>query len=100
MKTWIPDARNFAYLTWKQVDALNREETLPGVADRRGRTTRTSFAARHRYAASTTTCSAKGLALLPTRCQSTLCRRSATARAMNTWDFLERCLSPRRPSWP
>ncbi len=22
MKTWIPDARNFAYLTWKQVDAL------------------------------------------------------------------------------
>jgi creatinine amidohydrolase len=28
MKTWIPDARNFAYLTWKQVDALLREETL------------------------------------------------------------------------
>ncbi|MGB7267794.1 MAG: creatininase family protein [Terracidiphilus sp.] len=28
MKTWIPDERNFAYLTWKQVDALSREETL------------------------------------------------------------------------
>ena len=28
MKTWIPDARNFAYLTWKQVDALPRELTL------------------------------------------------------------------------
>lgn len=28
MKTWIPEARNFAYLTWKQVDALPRESTL------------------------------------------------------------------------
>ena len=28
MKTWIPDARNFAYLTWKQVDELPRESTL------------------------------------------------------------------------
>ncbi len=28
MKTWIPDARNFAYLTWKQVDALARDHTL------------------------------------------------------------------------
>jgi creatinine amidohydrolase len=28
MKTWIPDARNFAYLTWKQVDALPRTNTL------------------------------------------------------------------------
>jgi creatinine amidohydrolase len=28
MKTWIPDARNFAYLNWKQVDALSRELTL------------------------------------------------------------------------
>jgi creatinine amidohydrolase len=28
VKTWIPDARNFAYLTWKQVDALPREKTL------------------------------------------------------------------------
>jgi creatinine amidohydrolase len=28
MKTWIPDARNFAYLTWKQVEALPRESTL------------------------------------------------------------------------
>ena len=28
MKTWIPDARNFSYLTWKQVDALPRETTL------------------------------------------------------------------------
>jgi creatinine amidohydrolase len=28
VKTWIPDARNFAYLTWKQVDALPRETTL------------------------------------------------------------------------
>lgn len=28
MKTWVPDARNFAYLTWKQVDALPRDKTL------------------------------------------------------------------------
>src|ERR1700736_4230377 len=28
MKTWIPDARNFAYLNWKQVDTLPRESTL------------------------------------------------------------------------
>ena len=28
MKTWVPDARNFAYLSWKQVDALSRAETL------------------------------------------------------------------------
>lgn len=28
MKTWVPDARNFAYLTWKQVDALPRATTL------------------------------------------------------------------------
>jgi creatinine amidohydrolase len=28
VKTWIPDARNFAYLTWKQVDALPRTQTL------------------------------------------------------------------------
>ncbi len=28
MKTWIPDARNFAYLTWKQADGLPRESTL------------------------------------------------------------------------
>jgi creatinine amidohydrolase len=28
MKTWIPDTRNFAYLTWKQVDTLPRDSTL------------------------------------------------------------------------
>jgi creatinine amidohydrolase len=28
VKTWVPDARNFAYLTWKQVDALPRATTL------------------------------------------------------------------------
>lgn len=28
MKTWIPNERNFAYLNWKQVDALPRESTL------------------------------------------------------------------------
>ena len=28
MKTWIPDSRNFAYLAWKQVDALPRDSTL------------------------------------------------------------------------
>ena len=28
MRTWIPDARNFSYLTWKQVVALPRESTL------------------------------------------------------------------------
>ncbi|KAA6457595.1 creatininase family protein [Acidobacteria bacterium AB60] len=28
MKTWIPDHRNFAYLSWKQVEALPRAQTL------------------------------------------------------------------------
>jgi creatinine amidohydrolase len=28
MKSWIPEARNFAYLNWKQVDALPRDKTL------------------------------------------------------------------------
>jgi creatinine amidohydrolase len=28
MRTWIPDERNFAYLTWPQVDALDREAAL------------------------------------------------------------------------
>ena len=28
MRTWIPNTRNFAYLNWKQVDALARESTL------------------------------------------------------------------------
>jgi creatinine amidohydrolase len=28
MKTWIPDARNFAYLNWKQVEALPKDDTL------------------------------------------------------------------------
>jgi creatinine amidohydrolase len=28
VRTWIPDARNFSYLTWKQADALPRDRTL------------------------------------------------------------------------
>lgn len=28
MKTWIPDGRDFSYLSWKQVDALPRASTL------------------------------------------------------------------------
>ena len=28
MRTWIPDARKFAYLNWKQVEALPKDETL------------------------------------------------------------------------
>lgn len=28
MKTWIPDSRNFAYLNWKQVEALPKDSTL------------------------------------------------------------------------
>jgi creatinine amidohydrolase len=28
MKTWIPDARQFAYLNWKQVEALPKDDTL------------------------------------------------------------------------
>jgi creatinine amidohydrolase len=28
MRTWIPDARQFAYLTWKQVEALPKDKTL------------------------------------------------------------------------
>ena len=28
VKTWIPDSRNFAYLNWKQVNALPRESAL------------------------------------------------------------------------
>ncbi|QHN02976.1 creatininase family protein [Granulicella sp. WH15] len=28
MRTWIPDARNFAYLTWKQVEAIEKDKAL------------------------------------------------------------------------
>jgi creatinine amidohydrolase len=28
VKTWVPDARTFAYLTWKQIEALPKESTL------------------------------------------------------------------------
>jgi creatinine amidohydrolase len=28
MKTWIPDARKFAYLNWKQIEALPKDKTL------------------------------------------------------------------------
>lgn len=28
MKTWIPDSRNFAYLNWKQIEALPKDSTL------------------------------------------------------------------------
>jgi creatinine amidohydrolase len=28
MKTWIPDSRKFAYLNWKQVEALPKDKTL------------------------------------------------------------------------
>ncbi len=28
MKSWIPDSHNFAYLTWKQVEALPKDNTL------------------------------------------------------------------------
>jgi len=28
MKTWVPDARNFAYLNWRQVEALPKDSTL------------------------------------------------------------------------
>jgi creatinine amidohydrolase len=28
MKTWIPDSRKFAYLNWRQVDALPKDKTL------------------------------------------------------------------------
>jgi creatinine amidohydrolase len=28
VKTWIPDTRNFAYLNWKQVEALPKDSTL------------------------------------------------------------------------
>jgi creatinine amidohydrolase len=28
VKTWIPDSRNFAYLNWKQVEALPKDATL------------------------------------------------------------------------
>jgi creatinine amidohydrolase len=28
MMTWIPDSRNFAYLNWKQVEALPKDTTL------------------------------------------------------------------------
>jgi creatinine amidohydrolase len=28
MKTWIPEERNFAYLTWKEVEALPKDRTL------------------------------------------------------------------------
>jgi creatinine amidohydrolase len=28
MRTWIPDERNFAYLTWKQVEAIDKDKAL------------------------------------------------------------------------
>lgn len=28
MKTWIPDERNFAYLNWKQVEALPKDRAM------------------------------------------------------------------------
>jgi creatinine amidohydrolase len=28
MRTWIPDARNFTYLTWKQVEAIEKDKAL------------------------------------------------------------------------
>jgi creatinine amidohydrolase len=28
MKTWIPDSRNFAYLTWKEAEGLSKDDTL------------------------------------------------------------------------
>src|SRR5271163_2282808 len=28
MQTWIPPSRQFAYLTWKQVEALDKQKTL------------------------------------------------------------------------
>jgi len=43
MKTWIPDARNFSYLNWKQVDALSREVDTAGFAHRGDRTARPSL---------------------------------------------------------
>ena len=50
MKTWIPDARNFAYLNWKQVDALPRDIDAADSAHCGHRAARPSSAARHRHA--------------------------------------------------
>jgi len=83
MKTWIPDERNFAYLTWKQVDALPRESTLlvlPTAAiEQHG----------HHLPLATDTLINNLLRIFLLSCPSTHYRPSATARVMSTLDFPE-----------
>ena len=91
VKTWIPDARNFAYLTWKQVDALPREQTLLVLP-----TAAIEQHGHHLPLATDTLINnlllGKALEQHSARsCRSMRCRRCATARAMSTLDFRGRC---------
>jgi hypothetical protein len=98
MKTWIPDARNFAYLTWKQVDALPRESTLlilPTAAiEQHGH---------HLPLATDTLCNnlllGKALELVPADCLFMRCRRFVMARAMSISGFRGRCRFRRARLW-
>jgi hypothetical protein len=83
------DSRNFAYLTWKQVDALPRESTLlilPTAAiEQHG----------HHLPLATDTlmqqsAAGQGAGVSAERCPSMRCRRSAMARAMSISGFRER----------
>ena len=86
MKTWIPDARNFAYLTWKQVDALPRERTLLVLP-----TAAIEQHGHHLPLATDTLINnlllGKALALIARSWRSMRCHRFATERATSTSDF-------------
>ena len=100
MKTWIPDARNFAYLNWKQVDALPREIDAAGAADGGDRAARPSSAAGDRHADQQSAARARAREDCRRSCPSMRCRRSATARATST-RLSRNALGERaRRSWP
>jgi creatinine amidohydrolase len=92
MKSWIPDNRNFAYLTWKQVDALSRDETLLVLP--------TAAIEQHGPHLPLATDTLINSILLGAALAHLPSPRFATARATSTLVFLERSPSLRRPSWP
>jgi creatinine amidohydrolase len=90
MKTWIPDARNFAYLTWKQVDALPRETTLLVLP-----TAAIEQHGHHLPLATDTLINnlllGKALEQVPTELPIYALPLCATGRAMSMWDFRGPC---------
>jgi len=89
MKTWIPDERNFAYLTWKQVEAIPKETALLVLP-----TAAIEQHGHHLPLATDTLINnlllGKALAKLPA---------DAMARATSIWDFRGRCRCRLRRSW-